>query len=244
MKKLTLAFLLLFSFPVMAQYQAPAAKGIAMHGAPRYGWNFKNFDYANPDAPKGGTLRMSAYGSFDTFNPYVIKGVAAAGTGLLFDTLMVESADEPFSEYGVIAETIEMPKDRSWVAFNINRKARFSDGTPITAQDVVFSFNLLKTKGLPMFGYYYGNVESVEEDKPMRVLFKFKEGDNRELPLILGHDFQIFLAIIFSWGQSLLDAFADTFGQFCGVHSSAQISVDTRAESVGVGGIFFEEEAG
>ena len=186
MKKLGIALFLLFSFPAWAQYQAPLAKGVAMHGLPRYGWNFKNFDYVNPDAPKGGTLKMSAFGSFDTFNPYVIKGVAAAGTGLLFDTLMVESADEPFSEYGLIAETIEMPQDRSWVAFNINRKARFSDGTPVTAQDVVFSFNLLKTKGLPMFRYYYGNVENVTADKPMRVLFTFKKGDNRELPLILG----------------------------------------------------------
>ena len=186
MKKLGIVLFLLFSFPAWAQYQAPLAKGVAMHGLPRYGWNFKNFDYVNPDAPKGGTLKMSAFGSFDTFNPYVIKGVAAAGTGLLFDTLMVESADEPFSEYGLIAETIEMPQDRSWVAFNINRKARFSDGTPVTAQDVVFSFNLLKTKGLPMFRYYYGNVEDVTADKPMRVLFTFKKGDNRELPLILG----------------------------------------------------------
>ena len=187
MKKTGLALFLLFlSFPVLADYQATPARGVAMHGTPRYGWNFKNFDYVNPDAPKGGTLKMSAFGSFDTFNPYVIKGVAAAGTGLLFDTLTAESADEPFSEYGLIAETIEMPKDRSWVAFNINKKARFSDGTPVTAQDVVFSFNLLKTKGLPMFRYYYGNVASVEADKSMRVLFKFKEGDNRELPLILG----------------------------------------------------------
>lgn len=186
MKKAVWALLLFLSFPAFADYQASPAKGVAMHGTPRYGWNFKNFDYVNPDAPKGGTLKMSAFGSFDTFNPYVIKGVAAAGTGLLFDTLMVESADEPFSEYGLIAETIEMPKDRSWVAFNINKKARFSDGTPVTAQDVVFSFNLLKTKGLPMFRYYYGNVEDVTADKPMRALFKFKKGDNRELPLILG----------------------------------------------------------
>lgn len=188
MKKIGVALFLflLIVFPAAADYQAPAAKGVAMHGLPRYGWNFKNFDYVNPDAPKGGTLKLSAFGSFDTFNPFVIKGVAAAGAGMLFDTLMVESADEPFSEYGLIAETIEMPKDRSWVAFNINKKARFSDGTPITAQDVVFSFNMLKTKGLPMFRYYYGNVEEVTADKSMRVLFKFKEGDNRELPLILG----------------------------------------------------------
>lgn len=183
--RLFLCFVL-FSFPSAAEYQATPAKGVAMHGNPRYGWNFKHFDYANPDAPKGGTLKMSAFGSFDTLNPYTIKGVAAAGTGMLFDTLMVESADEPFSEYGLIAETIEMPKDRSWVAFNLNKKARFHDGTPVTADDVVFSFDLLRTKGLPMFRYYYGNVDQVVAEKPTRVLFTFKPGDNRELPLILG----------------------------------------------------------
>lgn len=186
MKAVLVFICLLFSCPAFAEYEATPAKGVAMHGRPRYGWNFKNFDYANPDAPKGGTLKMSAFGSFDTFNPYTIKGVSAAGSGMLFDTLMVESADEPFSEYGLIAETIEMPKDRSWVVFNINKKARFHDGTPITAEDVVFSFNILRTKGLPMFRYYYGNVEEVTAEKPMRVLFKFKPGDNRELPLILG----------------------------------------------------------
>ncbi len=183
--RLFLCFVL-FSFPSAAGYQTTPAKGVAMHGNPRYGWNFKHFDYANPDAPKGGTLKMSAFGSFDTLNPYTIKGVAAAGTGMLFDTLMVESADEPFSEYGLIAETIEMPKDRSWVAFNLNKKARFHDGTPVTADDVVFSFDLLRTKGLPMFRYYYGNVDQVVAEKPTRVLFTFKPGDNRELPLILG----------------------------------------------------------
>lgn len=181
-----LFFFMLLSFPATAQYQATPAKGIAMHGNPRYGWNFKHFDYADPAALKGGVLKMSAFGSFDTFNPYTVKGVPAAGTGMLFDTLMVESADEPFSEYGLIAETIEMPKDRSWVAFNINKKARFHDGTPVDAEDVVFSFNILRAKGLPMFRYYYGNVDKAVAEKPMRVLFTFKPGDNRELPLILG----------------------------------------------------------
>ena len=184
--RLIFCFMLLSFSADAQQYQATPAKGVAMHGKPRYGWNFRYFDYANPDAPKGGTLKMSAFGSFDTFNPFTIKGVAAAGTGMLYDTLMVESADEPFSEYGLIAETIEMPADRSWVAFNINKKARFHDGTPVTAEDVVFSFDLLRAKGLPMFRYYYGNVDKAVAEKPMRVLFTFKPGDNRELPLILG----------------------------------------------------------
>ena len=162
------------------------ARGVAMHGYPKYGWNYKHFDYVNPDAPKGGTLKMSAFGGFDTFNPYTVRGIPAAGAGLPFDTLMVESADEPFSEYGLIADTIEMPKDRTWVAFNINRKARFSDKTPVTAEDVVFSFDTLRAKGLPMYRYYYGNVDKAVAESPTRVLFTFKKGDNRELPLILG----------------------------------------------------------
>lgn len=187
MRFLVFFWFLLFCVPAGASvYQAAPAKGVAMHGNPKYGWNFKHFDYANPNAPKGGTLRMSAFGSFDTFNPYVIKGVPAAGTGMLFDTLMVEAADEPFSMYGMIAETVEMPKDRSWVVFNLNKKAKFSDGTPVTADDIVFSFNILREKGLPMYRYYYGNVEEVTAEKPARVLFKFKKGDNQELPLILG----------------------------------------------------------
>ena len=186
-KLLPILFVLFAALPAAAQqYQATPARGVAMHGYPKYGWNFKNFDYVNPDAPKGGSLIMAAFGNFDTFNPFTIKGVPAAGTGLLFDTLMVESADEPFSEYGLVAETVEMPKDRSWVAFNLNREARFSDGSPVTADDVVFSFDILRTKGLPMYRYYYGNVEKATAESPRRVLFTFKAGDNRELPLILG----------------------------------------------------------
>ena len=188
MKKIVLLFsFLLFSFPSYSrQYQATPETGVAMHGKPRYHGDFISFDYANPDAPKGGTLKMSAFGNFDTFNPYTIKGVSAAGSAMMFDTLMVESADEPFSLYGLIAQTVEMPDDRSWVAFNINPKAKFSDGSPITAEDVVFSFDILRTKGLPMFRYYYGNVDKVTAEGLRRVLFVFKPGDNRELPLILG----------------------------------------------------------
>lgn len=181
-----MALLFFFAAEAAADYTAPAARGIAMHGLPRYGWNFKSFDYVNPNAPKGGTLKMAAFGTFDTFNPYVIRGAAAAGASMIYDTLTVESADEPFSEYGLIAETIEMPKDRSWVAFNLNKKARFSDGRPVTAEDVVFSFNILREKGLPMFRYYYGGVREVIAERANRVVFVFNPGDNRELPLILG----------------------------------------------------------
>lgn len=182
MKAVLLCLLLLFS----SSANAAPANGIAMHGQPKYGKNFKNFAYVNPDAPKGGVLKMAASGTFDTFNPFVIKGTPAAGISLIYDTLTVESADEPFSEYGLVARTIEMPKDRTWVAFTLNPKAKFSDGTPVTAEDVVFSFNVLREQGLPMFRYYYGNVATAEAQDGGRVLFTFKEGDNRELPLILG----------------------------------------------------------
>lgn len=178
--------LLLLLFLLSATANAAPVNGIAMHGQPKYGKNFKNFAYVNPDAPKGGVLKMAASGTFDTFNPFVIKGTPAAGISLVYDTLTVESADEPFSEYGLIAQSIEMPSNRAWVAFTLNPKARFSDGTPVTADDVVFSFNVLRERGLPMYRYYYANVAKAEAQDGGRVLFTFKEGDNRELPLILG----------------------------------------------------------
>lgn len=159
---------------------------IAMHGNPKYPADFMHFDYVNPDAPKGGVLRQASFGSFDTFNPFVIKGNSAPGNGLIFETLMTSSLDEPFTEYGLIAEKVEVPQDRSWVAFEINPKAKFSDGTPITADDVVFTFETLREKGAPQYRYYYSGVEKAEATDKLRVLFTFKDKNNRELPLILG----------------------------------------------------------
>ncbi len=184
MKKqlLALGMMLTLILPVQAQ----PVHAIAMHGTPKYGADFKNFDYVNPNAPKGGVLRQATFGSFDTFNPFVIKGNAAAGTGLVFETLMSSSMDEAFTEYGLVADNIEVPDNRAWVAFHINPKARFSDGTPITADDIVFTFEMLKQHGVPQYRYYYGDVQKVEATAPDRVLFTFKSADNRELPLILG----------------------------------------------------------
>ncbi len=161
--------------------------GISMHGTPKYGAGFKAFEYVNPEAPKNGTLSQGAIGMFDTFNPYVINGIAPAGVGLMHDTLMKQSLDEAFSLYGLIAEKIEVPDDRSWVAFDLNPKATFSDGSYITPDDVIFSFETLRDKGLPTYRYYYGDVDNVYQEGKNRVVFKFKEGvNNRELPLILG----------------------------------------------------------
>lgn len=174
------------SVPVSAQTAKPA-HAAAMHGEPKYKQGFAAFDYVNPDAAKGGTLRQGAIGTFDTFNPFALNGIAAGGIGLTYDTLMVQSLDEPFTLYGLVADKIEMPHDRSWVAFHINPAAKFSDGTPITADDVIFSFETLRDKGLPTYRYYYNDVETVKKTSDSRVVFQFKKNiSNRELPLILG----------------------------------------------------------
>jgi len=160
--------------------------GIAMHGAPKYKADFKHFDYVNPEAPKGGEIKYAAIGGFDTLNPFVVKGRAAAGIGAIYDSLMVGSADEPFSQYGLIAETIETPADRSWVAFTLRPQARWHDGKPITPEDVIFTFDILREKGRPFYRLYYGNVDQVTKTGERTVKFSFKPGENRELPLILG----------------------------------------------------------
>lgn len=162
--------------------------GIAMHGAPAYEAGFSHFDYVNPEAPKGGTLRMAVIANgFDSFNPFVIRGVAAAGINTyVYDTLMAPSDDEPFSAYGLIAESMETPEDRSYVTFNLRPEARFHDGEPITANDVAYSFELLTTEGHPFFRNYYAGVSKVTVESDHRIRFDFGATDNRELPLILG----------------------------------------------------------
>src|SRR5690554_1271371 len=162
--------------------------GIAMHGDLRYPADFPHFDYVNPEAPKGGTLRMAVVANgFDSFNPFVIRGVAASGvSAYVYDTLMEPSADEPFSEYGLIAETVEVPDDRRYVIFNLREQARFHDGEPITAEDVKFSYEVLTTKGHPFYRNYYADVSKVTVEGSHRIRFDFGATENRELPLILG----------------------------------------------------------
>ena len=162
--------------------------GIAMHGELKYPEDFSHFDYVNPDAPKGGTLRMSVVANgFDSFNPFVIRGVAAAGVSTyVYDTLLESSADEPFSEYGLIAGSVEVPEDRSYVIFNLREQARFQDGEPITAEDVEFSYRILTTEGHPFYRNYYADVSKVTVENSHRIRFDFGATENRELPLILG----------------------------------------------------------
>lgn len=160
--------------------------GIAMHGDLKYGPDFTHFDYTNPGAPKGGELRLYGLGTFDSFNPFIIRGNPDDGSARIYDTLLVSSADEPFSEYGLLAETIETPADRSWVIFTLRAAARWHDGRPITVDDVMWTFETLRSKGQPAYRAYYANVASVEKVGERAVKFTFKPGENRELPLIVG----------------------------------------------------------
>tara|TARA_Y100000780_G_scaffold229281_1_gene248692 strand:- start:207 stop:2051 length:1845 start_codon:yes stop_codon:yes gene_type:complete len=154
--------------------------------APKYDANFTHFDYVNPDAPKGGTLRLSGFGSFDSFNGYISRGTAAENLGLIYDTLTFHALDEPFTEYGLVAKSIEKAEDNSWVRFHLRREARFHDGVGITADDVVFTFNALVEQGAPFYRAYYSDVDQVIADDEHTVTFHFKHSGNRELPLVLG----------------------------------------------------------
>lgn len=176
---------------VWAQDQAVQPKpALALHGEVKYPANFDHFDYTNPAAPKGGTLKLGVIGTFDSLNPFIMKGIPAAGLaflgqGLMYDSLMEQSNDEPFSMYGLLAETVEMPEDRSWVAFNLRPEAKWHDGQPITAKDVVWTFNTMLEKGTPFFKAYYADVVKVEATSAARVKFTFNHGGNAELPLII-----------------------------------------------------------
>ena len=134
----------------MSSANADPQAGIAMHDAPKYGPAFTRFDYVNPDAPKGGALRLGVLGSFDSLNPFIVKGAPVAGMReYVYETLLARSYDEPFSLYGLLAESVETPEDRSWVIFQLRPEARFADGTPITPEDVLFSWSLLKGNAAP-----------------------------------------------------------------------------------------------
>ena len=170
-----------------AQPQAAPAHGIAMHGQPKYAPGFAHLDYVNPDAPKGGEMRRASTGTFDNLNPFIIKGVVAHGRHLVFESLLKRTWDEPFSLYGLIAESIDVPDDRSSIAFTLRPEARFHDGSPITVDDVIFSWETLKEQGRPNHRLYYNKVVEIERPDARTVRFVFDaEEPDRELPLILG----------------------------------------------------------
>ncbi|TAH37762.1 MAG: ABC transporter substrate-binding protein [Alphaproteobacteria bacterium] len=177
--------LLITSPTIAADFYTPV-HAIAMQGKPKYPADFKHFDYVNAEAPKNGLVKLAAVGTFDNLNPFILKGVAATGAGMLFDSLLESSADEAFTEYGLLAESVEMPENRAWVIFNLRPEAKFSDGTSVTADDVAFTFETLKTKGNPLYRVYYANVSKVDILGPRKVKFTFGKDSNRELPLIVG----------------------------------------------------------
>ncbi len=154
-------------------------------GDPKYPPGFKHFDYVNPEAPKGGIVRLSDMGSFDTFNPILPQGEPASGLGLLYETLTTNSEDEVSTEYGALAEASTYPKDYSSVTFRMNPRAKWQDGTPVTAEDVVWSFNKQKELS-PSLANYYANVTKAEVTAPGEVTFTFDQAGNRELPKIMG----------------------------------------------------------
>jgi microcin C transport system substrate-binding protein len=179
-------FVLLCCLFITATASAAPQPAIALHGDVKYPPHFSHFDYVNPQAPKGGELRLSAIGTFDSVNPFIIKGAPADGVGaLVYETLMEQSYDEPFSMYGLIAEKIDVAADNSSVIFFINPKATWHDGKPITAQDVVWTFETLLKDGAPFYKAYYADVKKAEALDRARVHFTFKTTTNKELPLVL-----------------------------------------------------------
>ena len=172
--------------PAANAAESTTSHALSLFGDVKYPPDFKHFDYVNPDAPKGGTARFAAVGSYDNLNQFIIKGVPAAGVGGVFDTLMTQSLDEPATEYGLLAESVEVAQDRSWVIYTLRKEARFNDGSPVTPDDVIWTFETLRSKGRPQYRGYYADVGSVEAVGERGVKFILKNNDNRELPQIIG----------------------------------------------------------
>ncbi len=179
MKKILFLIALASAIPAHA-----ATHAIAMHGEPKYPPAFAHLDYVNPHAPKGGMMRDSAIGTFDNLNAFSYKGKPAAGLHLTYDTLMARVWDEPFSLYGLVAESVEMPEDRSSVTFHLRPEARFHDGSSMTVADVLFTWKALKEKGRPNTRRIYGLAVSAEKIGQRSIRFIFGEGADRETPLI------------------------------------------------------------
>jgi microcin C transport system substrate-binding protein len=182
----SVGFLLALDTLAAIAADSPAKRhALSLIGEPAYGPDFKHFDWVNPDAPKGGRVRQMAFGTFDSLNPYSIKGNAVGAVGLIYDTLMVSSPDEASTSYGLVAEWVAHPDDYSSATFQLRPEARFHDGKPITPEDVIFSLEALK-KASPRFAFYYKNVVKAEKTGEHQVKFTFNITGNRELPLIVG----------------------------------------------------------
>jgi peptide/nickel transport system substrate-binding protein len=173
--------------PVEKEAAADPTHAIAMHGEPLYPEGFEHFHYVNPAAPKGGAIVYGATGTFDSLNPFIVRGTSALGLREhVFESLLARGYDEPFTLYGLLAESIEVAGDRSWVAFTLNPEARFSDGEPVTVDDIVYSLETLRDMGRPNYKTYYSKVERMERTGERTIKFIFSPDGDREIPLIIG----------------------------------------------------------
>ena len=172
--------------PLHATDAVSRSHGGSLIGALRYPPDFAHFDYVNPAAPKGGLARVATASGFDSFNPFIVRGDAPTGIGLIFESLMTPSLDEGSTHYGLLAEWEEHPADDSWVAFRLRDGARWHDGRPVTVDDVIWTFRTLVEKGVPNYRFYYKNVTDARDMGDRVVRFDFDQAGNRELPHIMG----------------------------------------------------------
>lgn len=186
MTKTWISGLLLAAALAIVPAAAEPRPGIAMHGEPALPADYRSLPYANPDAPKGGLFRQAVTGSFDSVNPFIVKGEKALSINTyVFESMMSRNYAEPFSVYGLLAESIDVSPDRNKMTFVLRPEARFSDGAPVTAADVVYSLETLRERGLPRFKTYYSKVKTIETPDARTIVMTQDQGD-RELPLIMG----------------------------------------------------------
>ena len=191
----------LLALPALAALPAPAlaqagavstrSHGVALLGTPALPAGFPHWPWVNPNAPKGGEMVRWALGGFDSLNPFILRGSPAAGlnpllNGILWETMLDRAADEAASSYCHLASVIEVAADKSWAAFEIRPEARWHDGQPITAEDVAWTFGTLLQHGRPLYRAYWSDVAEVKPEGPKRVVYRFKHGENHELPSIIG----------------------------------------------------------
>ncbi len=189
MKKILLSLLFVIAVATLAissHAYAASKHALTLFEQPKYAPNFTHFDYANPDAPKGGNVRLYHPITFDSLNPFILKGVPApAINNMIYDTLMTQSFDEPQTFYPLIAKSVELADDKSKITYHLNEQAKFSDGSPLTVNDVIFSFDILKSKGHPMYKLRFSDIEKAEINGKNAVTFHFNPSSkNRDLPFI------------------------------------------------------------
>ncbi|MDX5592860.1 extracellular solute-binding protein [Pseudovibrio sp. SPO723] len=206
---MALAAPLSVSAPAFADETVPWGHGISMHGKPALPEGFTHFPYANPDAPKGGRIRLGVQGTFDSLNQFILKGAWTSARGMkerqmgqnIFESLLIRSNDEAFTLYGHLAEAVRMPDERNWIEFRLNPAAKFSNDKPVTVEDVEFSLKIMSEKGRPPFKGWYSRITEFERTGERSIKLHFADGKDRELPLLIA------LAPIFSKSDTNPDTF-------------------------------------